>query len=41
MKITKVKVQDNIFLAGDFLLNASLNAAMVSGRTAAHAALSS
>jgi protoporphyrinogen oxidase len=39
MPLTEVKVQDNIFLAGDYLLNASLNAAMVSGRTAAEAVL--
>ena len=39
MEESAVKVQDNIFLAGDFLLNASLNAAMVSGRTAAKAVL--
>jgi phytoene dehydrogenase-like protein len=31
------KVQDHIFLAGDYLLNGSLNAAMTSGRLAAHA----
>lgn len=39
MNESAVKVQENIYLAGDYLLNASLNAAMVSGRTAAHALL--
>lgn len=41
MAETEVRVHENIFLAGDFLLNASLNAAMVSGRTAARAVISS
>lgn len=31
------KVQDHIFLAGDYLLNGSLNAAMTTGKLAAHA----
>ena len=30
-------VFENVFLAGDYLLNASLNAAMASGEAAAHA----
>ncbi|MEM9857657.1 MAG: NAD(P)/FAD-dependent oxidoreductase [Bacteroidota bacterium] len=34
---TEVKLHDDIFLAGDYLLNASLNAAMLSGRRAAEA----
>lgn len=34
---TEVKLHEDIFLAGDYLLNGSLNAAMLSGRTAAEA----
>ncbi|MEO1096469.1 MAG: NAD(P)/FAD-dependent oxidoreductase [Bacteroidota bacterium] len=41
MAATEVKVHDDIFLAGDYLLNASLNAAMLSGRRAAEAVSSS
>ncbi|MEM7109037.1 MAG: NAD(P)/FAD-dependent oxidoreductase [Bacteroidota bacterium] len=41
MAATEVKVHDDIFLAGDYLLNASLNAAMLSGRRAAEAVKSS
>lgn len=37
MQWTASKVQDHIFLAGDYLLYGSLNAAMTSGRTAAEA----
>jgi protoporphyrinogen oxidase len=33
------RIQDNIYLAGDHLLNGSLNAAMASGRAAAQAVL--
>jgi len=32
-----LKVNDNIYLAGDYLFNASINAAMASGRKAAEA----
>lgn len=38
---TSCKITDHIFLAGDYLLNGSLNAAMCSGRTAAHAVIRS
>ena len=41
MAAKEVKLHDDIFLAGDFLLNASLNAAMLSGRRAAEAVSSS
>ncbi|MEM6523498.1 MAG: NAD(P)/FAD-dependent oxidoreductase [Bacteroidota bacterium] len=41
MAATEVKLHDDIFLAGDYLLNASLNAAMLSGRRAAEAVASS
>jgi protoporphyrinogen oxidase len=37
---TATRIQNKVFLAGDYLLNGSLNAAMVSGRAAAMAALS-
>ncbi|MTI22893.1 FAD-dependent oxidoreductase [Fulvivirga sp. RKSG066] len=37
MESTEVRLNDNIFLAGDYLLNGSLNAAMKSGRIAAEA----
>jgi len=37
MEPSAVKLHDKIILAGDYLLNGSLNAAMQSGRTAAHA----
>ena len=36
---TATRIQHNIFLAGDYLLNGSLNAAMASGRAAAMAVL--
>lgn len=39
MNYTAARVYENIFLAGDYLLNGSLNAAMASGRNAALAAL--
>ncbi len=39
MQSTAAKVQDHIFLAGDYLLYGSLNAAMTSGRTGAQALL--
>jgi protoporphyrinogen oxidase len=35
----KIKINENIYLAGDYLLNASLNAAMTSGRIAAQAVM--
>ncbi len=41
MQHTAVKLNDNIFLAGDYLLNGSLNAAMKSGRLAAQAVIAS
>ncbi|WP_297336366.1 NAD(P)/FAD-dependent oxidoreductase [Algoriphagus sp.] len=34
---TECKITDHVFLAGDYLLNGSINAAMTSGRTAAEA----
>ena len=37
MKPSQTKIQDGIYLAGDYLLNGSINAAMASGRYAAHA----
>jgi len=37
MKPSQSKIQDGIYLAGDYLLNGSINAAMASGRYAAHA----
>lgn len=39
--MTETKVMDNIFLAGDFMLNGSINAAMTSGRLAAEAVIHS
>ena len=40
MHPTATRIQDKVFLAGDYLLNGSLNAAMASGRAAAIAAIS-
>ncbi|ADR20520.1 oxidoreductase [Marivirga tractuosa] len=37
MKPSQTKIQEGIYLAGDYLLNGSINAAMASGRFAAHA----
>jgi phytoene dehydrogenase-like protein len=37
VKPSQSKVQDGVYLAGDYLLNGSINAAMASGRMAAHA----
>jgi protoporphyrinogen oxidase len=34
---TECKITDHVYLAGDYLLNGSINAAMTSGRTAAEA----
>lgn len=39
--LTECKITDHVFLAGDYLLNGSLNAAMTSGRTAAEAVIHS
>lgn len=36
---SNTKIMDGVFLAGDYLLNGSLNAAMTSGRKAAEACL--
>ena len=36
---TATRIQNKVFLAGDYLLNGSLNAAMISGRAAANAVL--
>lgn len=36
---TNTKIYDNVFLAGDYLLNGSINAAMTSGRKAAEAVM--
>lgn len=36
---TNTKIQDNVYLAGDYLLNGSINAAMTAGRKAAEAVL--
>lgn len=41
MQPSAVKLNDNIYLAGDYLLNGSLNAAMKSGRIAAEAVANS
>jgi len=41
MEPSAVKLHDKIILAGDYLLNGSLNAAMQSGRTAAQAVIGS
>lgn len=38
---TETKISDHVFLAGDYLLNGSINAAMTSGRTAAEAVIHS
>ncbi len=38
---TECKVTDQVFLAGDYLLHGSINAAMTSGRTAAEAVIHS
>jgi protoporphyrinogen oxidase len=38
---TECKVLDHVFLAGDYLLHGSINAAMTSGRTAAEAVIHS
>ncbi|MFT6035946.1 MAG: protoporphyrinogen oxidase [Marivirga sp.] len=37
MKSSNTKVQEGVYLAGDYLLNGSINAAMLSGRLAAQA----
>jgi protoporphyrinogen oxidase len=37
--MTECKIADHVFLAGDYLLNGSINAAMTSGRTAAEAVM--
>lgn len=37
MKPSNSKIQEGVYLAGDYLLNGSINAAMLSGRLAAHA----
>lgn len=39
MQPSASKIQDQIYLAGDYLLNGSLNAAIVSGRNAASAVI--
>lgn len=39
--MTECKIADHVFLAGDYLLNGSINAAMTSGRTAAEAVIHS
>lgn len=36
---TNTKVQDHVYLAGDYLLNGSINAAMTAGRKAAEAVM--
>ena len=36
---TNTKIYDHVFLAGDYLLNGSINAAMTSGRKAVEALL--
>jgi protoporphyrinogen oxidase len=41
MQATESKVLDQVFLAGDYLLNGSINAAMTAGRTAAEAVIHS
>lgn len=38
---TESKITEQVFLAGDYLLNGSINAAMTSGRTAAEAVIHS
>lgn len=39
--VTECKITDHVYLAGDYLLNGSINAAMTSGRTAAEAVVHS
>ena len=39
--MTECKITDHVYLAGDYLLNGSMNAAMTSGRTAAEAVVHS
>lgn len=39
--MTECKITDHVYLAGDYLLNGSINAAMTSGRTAAEAVVHS
>jgi phytoene dehydrogenase-like protein len=39
--MTECKIADHVYLAGDYLLNGSINAAMTSGRTAADAVIHS
>jgi protoporphyrinogen oxidase len=39
--VTDCKITDHVYLAGDYLLNGSINAAMTSGRTAAEAVVHS
>lgn len=41
MPMTECKITDHVYLAGDYLLNGSINAAMTSGRTAAEAVVHS
>lgn len=41
MPFTECKVMEQVFLAGDYLLHGSINAAMTSGRTAAEAVIHS
>ncbi|NVK48136.1 MAG: FAD-dependent oxidoreductase, partial [Cyclobacteriaceae bacterium] len=38
---TECKISDQVYLAGDYLLNGSINAAMISGRIAAEAVIHS
>lgn len=39
ISFTETKISDHVFLAGDYLLNGSINAAMASGRLAAEAVM--
>ena len=41
LTFTECKMTDHVFLAGDYLLNGSINAAMASGRLAAEAVVHS
>jgi len=41
MAMTECKITDHVYLAGDYLLNGSINAAMTSGRIAAEAVIHS
>jgi len=41
MAFTETKITDHVFLAGDYLLNGSINASMTSGRLAAEAVIHS